>query len=145
VRFRLNHIGLVSPNIEELSRVFRVLEMDAATEPVPDPLQKVSASFVEVGHGRDLHIEILEPTEKDSPITGFLEKRGGGLHHLCFEVDDIGKASSHLVQHGFKLVCAPVECAAYDVSMKRHCSNPSRIAFFLVNDSLLLEIIEVGQ
>jgi methylmalonyl-CoA/ethylmalonyl-CoA epimerase len=86
----LNHIGMVSQNIDELARVFRVLGMDVTTEPVPDPLQKVSTSFVEVGHGRDLHIEVLEPTEVDSPIAGFLGKRGGGLHHLCFEVDDIG-------------------------------------------------------
>ena len=145
MKFKLNHIGLASQNIEEIARVFRVLDMDVATEPVPDPRQKVSASFVEVGHGRDLHIEILEPTEQDSPIAGFLGKRGGGLHHLCFEVDDIGEASNHLVRHGFKMVCAPVDCAAYDQSMERHSSTPSRIAFFLVNDRLLLELIEVGR
>jgi catechol 2,3-dioxygenase-like lactoylglutathione lyase family enzyme len=88
---------------------------------------------------------ILRSWSRPRKITGFLEKRGGGLHHLCFEVDDIEKASSHLVRNGSKMVCAPAECAAYDVSMKRHCSTPSRIAFFLVNDRLLLEIIEVGQ
>lgn len=145
MKFKLNHIGLVSQNIKDIIQVFRVLGMDVATEPLPDPRQKVSASFLEVGHGRDLHVEILEPTQEDSPIAGFLGKRGGGLHHLCFEVDDMGEASNHLARHGFKMVCAPCDCAAYDESMKRPRSAPSRIAFFLANDRLLLELIEVGK
>ena len=140
----MNHIGLVSKSIEQFTQVFKVLGLDVVTDPVPDLLQKVSASFVEVGHGPGLHIEILEPSGEDSPIVGFLEKRGAGLHHLCFDVDDIQEASDHLVRHGFKMVCAPCDCAAYDVSMKHPCSTPSRIAFFLANDRLLLELIEVG-
>jgi methylmalonyl-CoA epimerase len=115
------------------------------TEPVPDPVQKVSASFVNACQSRDVHIEILEPTGEDSPITNFLKKQGGGLHHLCFEVDDIQEASSHLAEKGFRMVSSPVECAAYDINLKRQCSSTSKIAFFLSNNRLLVELIEMGR
>lgn len=145
MKFRLNHIGLVAKSIDEFARVFRSLDLDIITEPVPDPVQKVSASFVNACQGHDVHIEILEPTAEDSPIANFLRKRGGGLHHLCFEVDDIEGASSHLVERGFRMVSSPVECAAYDLNLKRQCSRTSKIAFFLSNSRLLVELIEMGR
>jgi methylmalonyl-CoA/ethylmalonyl-CoA epimerase len=145
VKFRLNHIGLVAKSIDEFARVFRSMGMDVITEPVPDPVQKVSASFVNACQGYDVHIEILEPTAEDSPIANFLRKRGGGLHHLCFEVDDIREASNMLVEKGFRMVSQPVECGAYDLSLKRQCSNTSKIAFFLIHNRMLVELIEMGR
>lgn len=142
--FRLDHIGLVTKNIEELVFVFRALGLEEITESLENPRQKVEASFVNVGGNEDVYVEILEPTRNDSPISKFLEKQGGGLHHLCFEVDDIKKMSQGLVEKGFKMIVPPEDCEAYDENLKRRCKDVTKIAFFIVSDRLLVELIEKG-
>jgi methylmalonyl-CoA epimerase len=142
VRFKLDHIGLVVESIESFIKLLQILGFNERTEPVPDPIQKVSASFVNVGDGGDVYIELLEPTHPSSPITNFLKKRGEGLHHLCFEVDDIEKASKELVQKDFPMVSSPVDCEAYDKNLKRDCKGSTRIAFFLISKHILIELIE---
>jgi len=142
--FRLDHIGLVTKNIEELAYVFRTLGLEEITESIENPRQKVSASFVNVGGNKDVYVEILEPTRNDSPITKFLEKQGGGLHHLCFEVDDIHKKSRELIEKGFKMIVSPEDCEAYDENLGRDCNGVTKIAFFIVSDKLLVELIEKG-
>ena len=116
MKFKLHHIGLVVPSISEFAEVFRNLGLNEMTQPEPDPIQRVSASFIAAGKGQDIYIELLEPMGDDSPITNFLKKTGGGLHHLCFEVDDIEGMGNELVKRGFKVVCPPVECVGYDRS-----------------------------
>ena len=142
--FKLDHIGLVTKNIEELVNVFRTIGLSEITESIENPRQKVAASFVNVGGKEDVYIEILEPTRDDSPIAKFLEKQGGGLHHLCFEVDDIKKTSRELIEKGFKMIVQPEDCEAYDENLKRGCSDVSKIAFFIVSDRLIIELIEKG-
>jgi len=145
MKLKLDHIGLVVSKISEFTGLFRVLGLREMTESEPDPLQKVSASFVTVEEGRKVYIELLEPTDDTSPVANFLKKRGGGLHHLCFEVDDIDATSVELVEKGFQIVSAPVECIGYDKSFKRESSKKSRIAFFLVSNRLLVELLEKGS
>jgi len=114
------------------------------TPPEPDPIQGVLASFVPLGDGQDVYIELLEPTDDRSPVTQFLKKRGGGLHHLCFEVDDIEGVTEQLTKRGFNMVREPVECVGYDRSFKRKCTQPSKIAFFLVPNKILIEFLQKG-
>ena len=142
MRFKLDHVGLVVEKIDEFREVIDALSPDEATDPFADPIQKVSASFVRIGGGHDVYIEILEPTGADSPIVNFLKKRGGGLHHLCFEVDDVEKATEMLSKKGFKVVTPPVECVGYDENFKRECEGTSRIAFLMTPGKLLIELIE---
>ena len=132
--FRLDHIGLVTKNIEELAYVFRTLGLNEITESLENPRQKVAASFVNVGGREDVYVEILEPTRNDSPITKFLEKQGGGLHHLCFEVNDIKKTSLELVEKGFKMIVPPEDCEAYDENLKRECNDITKIALSFQTD-----------
>ncbi len=142
--FRLDHIGLVTKDIEELVNVFRALGIGEITESIENPRQKVAASFVNVGGNEDVYIEVLEPASENSPISKFLEKQGGGLHHLCFEVDDINKMSQNLTEKGFRMIVPPEDCEAYDENLKRVCEGVTRIAFFIVSDKLLIELIEKG-
>lgn len=143
--FRLDHIGLVVENIKEFAETLYALGLKPGTEQVPNPLQKVSASFVNVIDGQDVYIELLEPTDSYSPIINFLKKEGGGLHHLCFEVDDIEETSAKLVHKGLQMVSPPEDCAAYDENLKRECKNATRIAFFLISKKILIELIEKGK
>jgi methylmalonyl-CoA/ethylmalonyl-CoA epimerase len=141
---RLNHIGLVFPKISEVAEIFRALGLDEMTQPEPDPIQRVSASFVPAGDGQDVYIELLEPTEASSPVAKFLEKTGGGLHHLCFEVDDIEGITDGLTKKGFTMVCEPVECVGYDRSFHRKSAQPSKVAFFLLPNKILIEFLQKG-
>lgn len=142
---RLDHIGLVVENISEFSEILRDLGLEQMTHTEVEPIQKVSGRFVLAGEGQEVYIELLEPLGEESPIRNFLAKRGGGLHHLCFEVEDIDKAAKQLVEKGFEMVCAPVECVGYDAVFNRACEQSTRIAFFVVSDELLIELVEKGH
>jgi methylmalonyl-CoA epimerase len=134
---------MVVDNVSDLSKLFELLGFREITDPEPDPIQKVTARFVTVGDEQPIHLELLEPTHEDSPISNFLKKRGGGLHHLCFEVANIEEASNKFKERGFKMVCPPVECVGYDKSFG--LKGTTKIAFFLLSDRILIELLEKSQ
>ena len=68
------------------------------------PQEKANIAFVPVGESR---IELLEPTEPDSPIGRFLAQRGEGLHHICLRVPDLSAAVERLRSHGARLIESP--------------------------------------
>jgi methylmalonyl-CoA/ethylmalonyl-CoA epimerase len=138
----LNHIGLVVKDASESAKLLGVLGFQQVTRPEPDPIQKVKACFLAGTEGKGPHIELLEPRDQDSPVANFLGKRGGGLHHMCFEVDDIDEATRELKQKGFKLVSSPVACIGYDRSFEL---EQTRIAFFMLPNKLLIELLQKGK
>ena len=142
---RLNHIGFVVQDISEAARLLRTLGLREVTQVEPDPVQKVVACFMGTGDEGEAHIELLEPAGEDSPISKFLKKRGGGLHHICFEVDHIERTIDELVQKGFKVVVPPVDCVGYDRSFNRQGQRVTKIAFFFLSDKLLIELLEKGS
>ncbi len=144
MKMKLDHIGLVVADIEEYAGLFRLLGLGEATEAVADATQKVSGSFIAVTGEDPVYIELLEATQETSPVVNFLRKRGGGLHHLCFEVEDIEEARDRLVEKGFRLVNEVEPCEAYDLNLKRQCATPTKAAFFMVG-RLLLELFEKGR
>ena len=98
--YRLDHIGIAVSSIEESLPIYRALGLsEAARETVEN--QGVLTAFLPIG---DTRLELLEPTGGDSPISKFLAKRGPGIHHVCFAVDDIEKALRDLEGKGFRLV-----------------------------------------
>lgn len=97
----ISHIGIAVKNLTESVDNFKKLfnQDDVQFETVED--QKVNLAFLDVS---GVHIELLEPSSSDSPISKFLEKRGEGIHHLSFEVDDIEKELSRLKEEGIRLI-----------------------------------------
>jgi methylmalonyl-CoA/ethylmalonyl-CoA epimerase len=82
----LNHIGIAVRSIEE-QQTFYSESLGAEFEHIEEvPSQKVRVAFFRVG---DVRLELLEPTDPESPVAKFLEKRGEGLHHIAFTVDNI--------------------------------------------------------
>ena len=140
---RLNHIGFVVQDIAEAAKLFHTLGLREVTQVEPDPVQKVVACFMGTGDEGEAHIELLEPAGEDSPIATFLKKRGGGIHHICFEVDHLDKTTDELIQKGFKVVVPPVDCVGYDRSFNRQSQRATKIAFFL-SDKFLIELLEKG-
>ena len=98
---KINHLGIATKGIDEALKFWSdALGLENVhTEIVED--QKVRVAMLPIGESR---IELLEPTSDDSPISKFLEKRGGGIHHIAVEVDDIESALARLKSHGMRLI-----------------------------------------
>ena len=91
---RLNHVAIVVPDLAAAAALYRGALGARVSEPLPLPAHGVTVAFVELPNGK---IELLEPLGDHSPVRGFLDKNpAGGMHHLCYEVDDIIAARDHL-------------------------------------------------
>jgi len=98
---KLNHIGIAVKNLAEAEKKFTSVFNNEFSKPEIVEEQKVKVNFLELPNMR---IELLEPTEDNSPISKFLDKRGEGIHHLSFEVDDIEKELQRLKENGIQLI-----------------------------------------
>ncbi len=95
---RLNHVAIAVPSVEAAAAIYREKLGAKVSDPVPMPDHGVTTIFVELANSK---IELLEPLGTASPIARFLEKHPqGGMHHLCFEVDDIIAARDRLSEQG---------------------------------------------
>lgn len=97
----INHIGIAVRSIAERRDFYEdILGADfEAIEEVPS--QKVRVGFFKVG---DVRLELLEPTDPSSTVSAFLEKRGEGLHHVAYTVDDIEQRLAELKTGGVRLI-----------------------------------------
>jgi methylmalonyl-CoA/ethylmalonyl-CoA epimerase len=128
----LDHIGIAVRSIEAAG-IYRALGLDIDhVETVGS--QGVKTAFLSVG---DSNLELLEPTSADSPVGKFLEKRGEGIHHICFRVDDIEEHLERLKKDGFRLINeAPVPGA-----------HGCRVAFLhpAAGNGVLIELSEKSE
>jgi methylmalonyl-CoA/ethylmalonyl-CoA epimerase len=99
---RLNHVAIVVPDLAAASGIYRRVLGAHVSEPRALPAHGVTVVFVELPNTR---IELLEPLGADSPVRGFLERNpAGGMHHLCYEVDDIIAARDRLAAEGSRVL-----------------------------------------
>ncbi len=90
---KINHIAIVAPKLDEATG-FWADALGLSVSRIEDvPAEAVQVAFIPVG---DSNLEILQPTDTDSGVARYLEKRGPGMHHLCLEVDDINEALHRL-------------------------------------------------
>ena len=99
---KLNHIAIVVPDLTAASTKYRDTLGALISDPVNLPEHGVTTVFVELPNTK---IELLQPLGEKSPIAGFLDRHpSGGMHHLCFEVDDIIAARDKLVAEGARVL-----------------------------------------
>jgi methylmalonyl-CoA/ethylmalonyl-CoA epimerase len=99
---RLNHVAIVTPDLEKSSRLYRESLGARVSAPQDLPEHGVTVVFVETDNTK---VELLQPLGADSPISGFLKKNpDGGLHHLCFEVPDILSSRDALKATGARVL-----------------------------------------
>lgn len=99
---RLNHVAIVVPDLAAAGAVYRDALGARVSRPQPLPAHGVIVVFVELPNTK---IELLEPLGRDSPVRGFLDRNpGGGIHHLCYEVDDILTARDRLCAGGARIL-----------------------------------------
>ena len=117
-----------------LGELTKFLNFESITVPTLVGSQKVNVCFLKTNN---VFIELIEPTDENSPISAFTAN-GGGFHHLCFEVDDIQKEIENIVKNGGRIIVEPVK--GFDDRL---------IAFLLLNmrntNCNFIELVEIKK
>jgi methylmalonyl-CoA/ethylmalonyl-CoA epimerase len=99
---RLNHVAIAVPDLARASALYREALGAEVSAPQALPEHGVTVVFVDLGNTK---VELLEPLGANSPITAFLERHpDGGMHHICYEVDDIRAARDRLEAGGARIL-----------------------------------------
>ena len=99
---RLNHVAIAVPDLEAGCALYRGTLGAEVSEPVDQPEHGVTTVFIDLPNTK---IELLLPLGTDSPIARFLERNpAGGIHHICYEVEDIRAARDRLVADGLRVL-----------------------------------------
>jgi methylmalonyl-CoA epimerase len=97
----LDHVGIAVSDLANALKRWRAILGPPAREPEEVPSNRVRVCFLEAG---EPHVELLEPTDPDSPVARFLTTRGEGLHHVAFRVPNVDRALDDLVRRGERVV-----------------------------------------
>ncbi len=130
---RLHHVGIVVGSIRNSAPLFaRALSLEWDGSIIYDPLQLVNVSFLPSNFATQSVVELVEPVGLRSPVRQFAET-GGGLHHLCYEVDDLKTEIARSQEEGGTLVRVPLPAVAF---------AGRKIAWILTTQKLLVEYLE---
>ena len=104
---RLNHVAIATADIQASAALYKttLANEEQVSAPKQLPEHGVTTVFIDTGNSK---IELLEPLGENSPIAAFLERNpAGGVHHLCFEVEDLEAAVSKLTADGYRVLGKP--------------------------------------
>ena len=104
---RLNHVAIATADIEASAALYKttLANEEQVSAPKQLPEHGVTTVFIDTGNSK---IELLEPLGENSPISAFLERNpAGGVHHLCFEVEELESAVSKLTADGYRVLGKP--------------------------------------
>jgi len=130
----LYHVAIAVNNLSEVEKIYETaLGLKVEHREIVED-QKVSTSMLVPKDGGTA-IELLEPTSEDSPISKFLEKRGEGIHHICYKVDDLESVLARLKEQGVRLIDEVPRPGAYN----------SKVAFIhpKAMNGVLIELAEL--
>jgi len=128
---KIDHIGIAVKNLDETLKFYEdVMGIKCVSKEVVEE-QKVKVAFLPIG---DTEVELLESTHEDGPIAKFIEKKGEGIQHIAFKVDNIEEAIKELQNKGVRLID----------EMPRYGAGGARIAFLHPKSTsgVLIEISE---
>ena len=129
----LHHVGFAVASIAAAAEGFaRTLGAEWDGKIISDPLQEAKVSFIRHNGAKEPMLELIEPAGTDSPLHGFLQ-RGGGLHHLCYEVDYLEAQLDSSRASGALIVKPPLPAVAFE---------GRRIAWVYTRQKLLVEYLE---
>ena len=99
---RLNHVAIAVPDLEAAAASYRTVLGATVSPPQDEPDHGVTVVFVELPNTK---IELLAPLGESSPIAPFLQRNpAGGMHHICYEVEDLAAARDHLKAEGARVL-----------------------------------------
>jgi methylmalonyl-CoA/ethylmalonyl-CoA epimerase len=128
-----HHVGFVVASIAATVEGFlRSLGAQWDGRVYEDPNQKVKVTFLVTRPG-DPQIELVEPVGEDSPVLRLLREKGSGLHHVCYEVEDLERGMAEMKSRGAMIARRPKPAVAF---------QGRRIAWMLTGEKLLVELLE---
>ncbi|SRR5713226_2299717 len=128
-----HHVGFVVASINEMGPSFaKSLGTEWSGEIIHDPLQEARVTFLRCGSPETPAVELVEPAGENSPLHKFLS-RGGGLHHVCYEVDLLEEQLERSRSAGCLVVRKPLPAVAF---------GGRRIAWIYTSEKLLIEYLE---
>ena len=101
---KIEHIGIAVKDIGEAAKFYQDVLGCEVSEEMDVPERKLRIAFIDVS---GVKLEFLMPTDDDSVVAKHIDKRGEGIHHICFQVDDVEKAAADLTDKGAELVDRP--------------------------------------
>ena len=113
----LYHIAIAVKNLDSAEKIFQDTIGLKITHREEIPEQGVRATMLQPSSGEGTAIELLEALGEDSPIARFLSKRGEGIHHICFYVDDLENKLNELKSKGIKLIDEEPRIGAYETKV----------------------------
>jgi methylmalonyl-CoA/ethylmalonyl-CoA epimerase len=131
----LHHVGYVVSSIaESIERWQTAVSPISTSETFDDPIQRARVIFLDLPPDGGVKLELIEPLGSDSPVAKF-DQKGGGLHHLCFEVDDVEEQIRKMRVLKAMLIRQPKPAVAF---------GGRRIAWMQTRERLLVEYLERG-
>jgi GTPase len=127
----IDHLGIAVPNLEQAIAFYQSIGLAVTHRETVAP-EKVHVAMLPAGDSR---IELLEPAAPDSPISGFLEKRGGGLHHVALRVPDLAAAVERLRAAGARLLNEPRQGAGGHLYVFVHPASTGGVLLELIQES----------
>ncbi|MEQ8471610.1 MAG: methylmalonyl-CoA epimerase [Marinoscillum sp.] len=106
---RIEHIGIAVKGLTDANELFKKLFGEAAYKEEAVDSEHVTTSFFQIGPNK---IELLEASSGESAISKYIDKKGEGIHHIAFEVDDIHAEMDRLKKEGFQLINETVKKGA---------------------------------
>jgi methylmalonyl-CoA/ethylmalonyl-CoA epimerase len=129
----LHHLGFVVASISVVAEDFAAsMSVHWEGKVIHDPLQRVRVAFFNPIDERNPVFELVEPADQASPVSNFL-KKGGGLHHVCYEIDDLESGLKAARNAGLVIVSPPTPAVAF---------GGRRIAWVCSKSRLLMELLE---
>ena len=129
----LHHVGYVVSSIAESVERWQAAVFSVSTsEAFDDPIQRARVIFLDLPPDGAVKLELIEPLGSDSPVAKF-DQKGGGLHHLCFEVDDVDEQIQKMKILKAMLIRRPQPAVAF---------GGRRIAWMQTREKLLVEYLE---
>lgn len=98
---KIDHVGIAVEDLDESIKIYSDLFGKSPDELCSLESEKVKIAFFDVGESS---VELLEPTSSDSPIAKFMEKKGPGIHHICYRVNDLELAKNNLLAKGYRCI-----------------------------------------
>ena len=121
---RIEHIGIAVRDLEAAERIFEDILGEPAFKRESVPSESVNVSFFQTGESK---VELLESTDAEGPIAKHIERRGEGLHHLAFAVDDLQDEIDHLKSLGSRVISGPKEGADQKMIAFLHPADSSKV------------------
>ncbi len=128
-----DHVGIAVKNIEEYfqSMLNSVLGMDKLSEIIIDPIQNCKIAFATSSNG--VRLELIEPLNEESPVNQILQKKKGGLYHMCFVANHFDEDVKHCLANKFIALSKPQPAIAF---------NNRRVIFFSTPTFEIIELLE---